>query len=352
MENLPINQIICGDALEVLKKMPSDFVDCIITSPPYWSTRVYLPEDHPNKLKEIGLEDHPQEYINKIVEICLECVRVLKKSGVFFLNLGDVFYTSSHQGGYDRLNKEFNKIYNHRLNVRGKYKSNWLQQKGRLLLPMRIAITLQEKGITIRDVIIWVKKITKYPEKTSIGTTMPFPVRDRLLPAFEYIFQIVKSHKYYFDLEPIKTELKMSSLIRFEKPIVESYPEDNPRKKSMAGVEKFRKKFSAAKQGTDWNVQLKKEISKANPTNVVMFKAENQFTTSRKHYAKFPTSLVEFFVLAGCPKSGIVLDPFCGSGTTCVVAKKLGRNYIGIDISPEFCKIAEQRLNNTMGSLF
>jgi DNA modification methylase len=340
------NKILCGDAIIELQKIPDESIDTIITSPPYWSCRSYLPENDENKKFEIGLEGHPQQYIDKIVKVCLECIRVLKKSGVFFLNLGDVFYTASHQGScqVDKLNKRWQSSIKHRMNVRGKYKSNWLQQKGRLLLPFRIAIALQEKGIMIRDVIIWVKKLTKYPEKTSIGTTIPFPVKDRLLPAFEYIFQIVKSPKYYFNLEPIKNELKISSIKRFQSPIIESYPQNHPYKKSLAGVEKFRKKFSIAKEGTNWNVQLKKELTKANPTNVVMFSQSNQFTAPEEHYAKFPETLVEFFLLAGCPKDGIVLDPFMGSGTVAVVAKKLGRNFIGIELNPEYVKMAEERL--------
>jgi len=339
-----INKIIQGDCLEVMKEIPDNSIDTIITSPPYWSCRSYLPENDENKKFEIGLEDHPQEYIDKIVKVCCECMRVLKKSGVFFLNIGDVFYTSTHKGGYDRLNKEFNKIYNHRLNVRGKYKSNWLQQKGRLLLPMRIAIALQEKGFIIRDTIIWVKKLTKYPERTSVGNTMPFPVRDRLLPSFEYIFQIIKSPKYYFDLSQIKNEIKKSSLIRYRAPIVETYSESKPHRKSMVGIKKFRKKYQIAYQGKDWNVQLKKELLEANPTNAVMFKVENQFSVPEGHYAKFPLSLAEFFILAGCPKGGIVLDPFMGSGTTAVAAKRIGRNYIGIELSPEYISIAKNRL--------
>jgi site-specific DNA-methyltransferase (adenine-specific) len=348
------NKIICGDALEELKRMPSDFVDCIITSPPYWSTRSYLPENHPDKLKEVGLEDHPQQYIDKIVEISLECVRVLKKTGVFFLNLGDVFYTRSQKNSWleDKLNKGWKSSVKHRINARGKYKDTWLKRKGRLLLPMRIAIELQNKGIIIRDVIIWVKKLTKYPEKTSIGTTIPFPVKDRLLPAFEYIFQIVKSQKYYFNLELIKNELKMSSIQRLQYPTVETYPQDNPYKRSMAGIEKFRRELLMTKEVVNWDVKLKKELTKANPTNVVMFTQGNQFTVPQGHYAKFPESLVEFFILVGCPENGIVLDPFMGSGTVGVVAKRLGRNFIGIELNLEYIKIAEERIKNVPESLF
>jgi DNA modification methylase len=403
-----INKIHQGDALEILKQMPSDFVDCIITSPPYWSCRSYLPENDKNKKFEIGLEDHPQQYIDKIVEISLECIRVLKKTGVFFLNLGDVFYTPSHKGSWleDKWNKGWKSSVEHRINIRGKHKDTWLQHKGRLLLPMRIAIELQNKGIIIRDVIIWVKKLTKYPERTSIGSTIPFPVKDRLVPSFEYIFQIVKSKKYYFDLEPIKNEMKETSLKRFSYPISENYTEDNPFKESLAGLGNFRKNILT------WNVKLKNTPLKANPTNAVMFKQNNR-STNDNHYAKFPESMVEFFILAGCPaqvckkcgkpreriikaigvprdrnkyrgeigrpsginslsgkilaewktnhpdeflgwtdcgcnagfEPGIVLDPFMGSGTTAIVSKKLGRNYIGIELNEEYIKMAKEKLD-------
>ena len=131
-----INKIIQGDVMDIMKKIPDNSIDCIITSPPYWNCRTYLPEQHPNKTKEIGTEKHPQQYIDRIVEISLECVRVLKKTGVFFINLGDVYY-----------NKEM-----------GKYKDSWIKPKGRLLLPLRIAVELQDRGIIIRDIIVWVKK--------------------------------------------------------------------------------------------------------------------------------------------------------------------------------------------------
>lgn len=342
-----IDTIIQGDALSVLKTLPDNFIDTIITSCPYWSCRSYLSDNHPDKSFEIGLEDHPQEYIDKIVEISCECMRVLKKTGVFFLNLGDVYYSSTHQGGgNDRKNKEFNKIYEHRVNVRGKYKDTWLKQKGRLLLPFRIAIALQDKGFIIRDIIIWSKKMTKYPEKKSIGTVIPFPVKDRLLPAHEYIFQIVKSPKYYFNLEPLKTELKDSSINRYQYSILSSYSDNDPHKKTMAGTEKYRTKFKIAKEGQDWNVKLKNKLIGANPTNVVMFKTSNQFTVPEGHYAKFPESLAEFFILAGCPEKGIVLDPFMGSGTVAVVAKKLNRHYIGIELNEDYIKMAQKRLDN------
>jgi len=323
------NKILCGDVFQELQKFPSNVIDMIITSPPYFNQRSYLPETDKNKKFEIGLEDNPQEYIDKIVSVCLECVRVLKNTGVFFLNIGDFFYNSSI-----------------------KHKTNWLKEKGKLLLPMRIAIALQDKGVLIRDTIIYVKKLTKYPEKVSIGTTLPASTKDKFLPAFEYIFQIVKSKNYYFNLEPLKTEIKRSPIIRTKYPIVETYSENSSYKKSMSGVEKFRRKYSSAFEGDSWNLTLKNPIFRANPTNVVMFKPNNQFTNNKEHYAQFPETLVEFFIIVGCPEKGIVLDPFLGSGTTAIVAKKLGRKFIGIELYEKYCKAAVEKVENIPESMF
>ncbi|MCM8807973.1 MAG: site-specific DNA-methyltransferase [Candidatus Omnitrophica bacterium] len=390
------NKILCGHVLDELKKFPDECIDCIITSPPYYGCREYIGAEAiwdgeegcqhswvKNSLDlktgycehcgawlgQLGLEDFPQQYIEHILQVCDECMRVLKKEGVFFLNLGDCFSTPTHKGGYDRINKEKNKTLQHRVEVRGKFSKtgiSWLKPKQRLLIPFRVAIGLQERGYIVRDVIVWVHKLTMFPERTSIGTTIPYPVKDRLVSSFEYIFQIVKSNKYYFNIDAIKINLKQSTFSGLKYPIVEIYENNNPLKTSLKGVEKYRKemlennnlmrgleKFGKKfKKGENWQVELKKEIEKANPTNALMFKRENQYTVQGEHYAKFPLSLAEFFILASCPEGGIVLDPFMGSGTVALVAKKLKRNYIGIEISKEYCKIIEERLKNINDSLF
>ena len=242
------------DVREGLKRLPDESIDCVITSPPYYGLRNYdIPPQiwglkdcqHDFKIKEIrdpmdrggngdhdregglsgtkidyknfkggyckkcnawlgnlGLEPTPQEYINKIVNVVTECMRVLKKEGVMFLNLGDSYAT--HRYGKDAevniSNEEKLKVLVTRNSPRKGLKSNWFQEKQKLLIPHRIAIALQEKGFIIRDDICWVKKLVIYPNKESVGSTMPFPVKDRLLSATEYIFQITKSSRYYFKL--------------------------------------------------------------------------------------------------------------------------------------------------------
>jgi len=200
------NKILQGDVLEELKKIPDESVDCIVTSPPYFGLRNYSVD------KQIGLENHPQEYINKIVEVVCECMRILKSSGVMFLNIGDSYGRHRDAKSTQLFSGTEEKISG--LTQRNAGKDGWFRNKQKLLIPHRIAIAIQDKGFIIRDDIVWVKKLNIFPEKISVGSTMPFPVKDKLLPATEYIFQIVKSDKYFFDLEGVKTEIKNSTIER------------------------------------------------------------------------------------------------------------------------------------------
>lgn len=333
---LPINKIIHGDAKQVLKKLPSESVDLIITSPPYWGLRWYG-----NYAEQIGLEDHPQKYIDKIVEIVEEGMRVLKKTGVFYLNIGDTYYTRSNPGAYDRINNQFNEVIDHRTYIREKYKSNWLQRKQKLLIPHRIAIALQDKGYIIRDDIVWVKKLSIYPDRESIGCCVPSSTKDRLTTATEYIFQIVKSQKYKFYPERIGMKLKDTTVQRYMYPIKGKGPYEKHH------FDEERKKFLLEKGilPSFWSVKLKNELSYARSTNAIMFRRVGN-KKGKYHFATFPETLVEFFILASSDKGDIVLDPFAGSGTTLKVAKKLGRNYIGIEINYEYCEKMEKELKD------
>lgn len=303
------HKIIIGDSLKILKDIKSDSIDCSITSPPYYNLRKYT-DGNPN---EIGTEKTPQEYIKHIVQITTEIMRVLKPQGVLLLNLGDSF--STHKSGADQeKNITNNKERIKTLVVRNKLPS-W-RNKQRLLLPFRIAIQLQDKGYIIRNDIVWAKKITKIPEKTSIGTNAPMPLKDRFGTAHESIFLITKSEKYYFNMK--------EALINGKK-----WADD--------------KRKNLRKKPLTWNVGGIKNKGKAIPTDVIMFKSDHK--KKANHYATYPTSLVEYFIKIICPKNGWVIDPFLGSGTTSIIAEKTGRNSIGIELNPEYAKIAEERIN-------
>ncbi len=296
-------------------------------------------------------------------------MRVLKDDGVMFLNIGDSYAT--HRSGKDAeiniSNKERLKVLVTRNAPKKDVKSNWFQEKQKLLIPHRIAIALQEKGFIIRDDICWVKKLVIYPNKESVGSTMPFPVKDRFLSATEYIFQITKSPRYYFNLKSVKTPIKNSTIERAKRGISSTYKNDlegNPYPHHK-GMEDYYNKLSkdyiddndgARRTRTKINLSVKKgyangsvkgiDVEDANPTNAIMFKRMNQYSKKcqQQHFASFPTSLAEFFIKVSTKEGDIVLDPFAGSGTTLLVAKHLGRKYIGIELSKKYVALINKRM--------
>jgi site-specific DNA-methyltransferase (adenine-specific) len=300
-----INQIYCGDSLELLKQVKDNFINCVITSPPYWALRDY------NTKGQIGLEPNFNNYLKKLGDIFDEVKRTLKDNGTCWVNLGDTYYTKS--GGSflnDNLNSKerIDKIGINRANaIRGK---GLLEDKNLTLIPFRFALEMQRRGWIIRNVIIWHKP-----------NCMPSSVKDRFTVDFEYLFLFVKNKKYFFDQqrEPHKSE----SLERIK------HKWDGHREKGSS--------FSGM------NIQ---KMCHPNGRNkrCVWDIPTNSFRGA--HFAVFPERLVEIPIKAGCPRNGIVLDPFCGSGTTGLVCKKLERRFVGFDINEEYCKLARRRICN------
>lgn len=179
------NKIINGDSLQVLKEIPDESVNLIITSPPYFGCRVYGNEI-------LGRERDPREYIDHIFEFTKEIKRVLSSNGSFYLNIGDVYFGTK---GFGRVKGEYlRKTHEHYkdheiVEEDGKY----LQHKQLLLIPPRIAIKMQDDGWILRNNIAWKK-----------GNACPNYSEDRRLPVYEYIFHFVKSREYYFDFETAK----------------------------------------------------------------------------------------------------------------------------------------------------
>lgn len=204
MEDKWRNKIIEGDTYSVLKGMPDEYMDMVITSPPYWALRSYLPKDHPDKDKEVGLEGHPTKYIESLVKIFREMRRVLKKTGSFYLNLGDTYFGGC--GGPQSWERESDdlewsdesKKNPHRRDI-AEEDSNWLRPKQLLGMPWRVAIALQEDGWILRNAIIWHKP-----------NPMPSSVTDRLNTTYEYVFHFAKAKKYWYDLDAIRVKHKTS----------------------------------------------------------------------------------------------------------------------------------------------
>jgi len=468
--SLPLNQVIVGDCTEVMRTWPADSIDLVVTSPPYWGLRDYgeetvkiwggLPEcEHewaeyeadrvtggtrrPPQSKwktgpqydtsrlegfcsecgawrgSLGLEPHPQLFIDHLVGICREIKRVLKPTGTFWLNLGDTYasmkgkaynpgggVTSLPQDAFKELTRDRNP--NRMLKPDG----GWLQPKQKLMIPARVAIALQHDGFILRNSICWWKP-----------NAMPSSVKDRLTNAYEHVFMFAKQRRYYFDLDAIRQPHAASTIQRITQPnVMNQLGGDKQRElrgegggnasrsadmvKSLArNYEKLTKHDIAVGRIGNFSYTDLLHTKEYNP------KGKNPADVWRiptkpfpaAHFATFPPALIEPIVKAGCPRwicskcgksreritektgefqrrwstknkegspynkqdsyqniyettgwsdcgcgesfdPGIILDPFCGSGTALRVARRLGRRFIGIDIVPEYVEMARRRI--------
>lgn len=323
-----INKVIQGDSLQVLKTLPSESVDCVVTSPPYWALRDYGVEG------QLGLELTFQEYITKLCDIFEEVKRVLKREGTCWVNLGDT-YSGNKEGKTD--NKVSDYLKNTTTNLHKKKGS--IPEKSLCQIPSRFAISMTDNGWVLRNTIIWHKL-----------NAMPSSVLDRMTNKYEQVFFFVKSKKYFFDGDSIR--------VPFETDEKRDNGLDRNRDKEYQG------KYNT-KEGTKTRLmeeQAKKLGIRRNPQQEYernpkgKNKGDVWATTSQPypdaHFAMFPEKLIDPMISAGCPMGGVVLDIFMGAGTTAVVAKKLGRNYLGIELNPSYIKIAEERIAGMTNSLF
>lgn len=323
-----MNETLQGDSLEVLRGLADESVDCVITSPPYYGLRDY------GVVGQIGLEEAPEMYVQKLVEVFREVKRVLKKKGTLWLNLGDSYCGGGRGSGYNE------KQDSNRGTV-GMPKSvvpNGLKSKDLIGIPWRVAFALQADGWYLRQDIIWHKP-----------NPMPESVTDRCTKSHEYVFLLTKSPQYFFDsnaiLEPsisVAYDLRPPAVVRDRE-----YGYDSKRAvlegRGRGGGHKI-----AGAGHTNMAKNAKNPYLQRNKRSVWSI-ATHPY--SGAHFATFPEALVEPMILAGCPKDGIVLDCFFGAGTTGVVAKKLGRNYIGIELNPEYIKIAQKRIDGVTAPL-
>ena len=312
-------QIINGDCLTELKKLPDESVHCCVTSPPYWGLRDYGVDG------QIGLEKTPDEYVEKLVNVFREVKRVLKNDGTVWLNLGDSYSsTVSTNGGYsakstlagfsspDTKGRIANEAGERRRLETG------LKPKDLVGIPWRVAFALQADGWYLRSDIIWHKP-----------NPMPESVTDRPTKSHEYIFLLAKSQKYYFDNEAVGSPIQEDTIERYKRSWngdgMRDFP-SGPQNHIQKFMDPQNKKREWANIKTVWTVTTKP------------FK--------EAHFATFPEKLIIPCIKAGCPKGGVVLDPFGGSGTTGVVAEKLGRDYILIELNPNYIEMADNRTWN------
>ena len=316
MPNLPrsfINKIICGDAKCVLQRLPDECVDCVVTSPPYWALRDY------GMKNQIGLEASFEEYVKRLCDVFDEVKRVLKREGTCWVNMGDTYSTrageKSSWGGYHCEPKRQGEA---RVLSNNKRPSPKLPTKCLLQIPARFAIEMINRGWILRNEIIWHKP-----------NAMPSSVKDRFTVDYEKVFFFAKSRWYYFaqQFEPLRNPG------RLQRPIVT--PEGT--KKRVYGD----LYISAINPNTE-EASRRRMLEMGRNKRCVWSIATKPYRGN--HFAVYPPELVETPIKAGCPEGGILLDPFVGSGTTAVVAGKLGRKFIGIDLNPNYVKMARRRL--------
>jgi len=309
--------ILQGHVLDKLRELPENSVHCVVTSPPYWGLRDYGCDG------QIGLERTIEEYVAKMVEVFREVRRVLRQDGVCFLNLGDSYaatgrsdrHESPGVGAKQKMQKPGREII---WKAGGDSNFSWqlpggLKPKDLCGIPWRVALALQADGWWLRSDIIWAKP-----------NPMPESVTDRPTRSHEYIFLLTKSAKYFWDAEAVR----------------EGFADERMGNPGTNGIRKYAPgDRNDVGRPMAWNKG--KEQGGRNLRSVWNI-ATAPFPEA--HFATFPPALVEKCIKAGCPENGTILDPFMGSGTTCLVAANLGRNSIGIELKEEYVKIAEKRI--------
>lgn len=303
--------IYCGDCLEILKTLPTESVNCCVTSPPYYGLRDY------GVSGQIGLEQSPEEYVAKLVDVFREVKRVLRDDGVLFLNLGDS-YAGGKQGrddGGDSGGSFHGQPKHDETKPKQRKAPNGLKPKDLIGIPWRVAFALQSDGWYLRQDIIWHKP-----------NPMPESVKDRCTKAHEYVFLLSKSARYFYDCEAVREPIKQTSGLNF----------------------RARARTANGALGGDNKHHMESRVF----TGVKGANRRSVWTIPTKpykgaHFATFPPALVGPCILAGCPAGGTVIDPFFGSGTVGAVAVKHGRDFVGIELNPEYIALAEKRIRAT-----
>ncbi len=307
---IQLNKTYNMDWLKLLSLLADESVDCCITSTPYFGLRDY------KCAGQIGLEKKPELFIERLVFGFREIRRVLKKTGTCWLNIGDSYvqtksrYNSAPQTMSGKVRDV--PMDNNRIDLKG---HEFLKNKDLALVPFRLAIALQEDGWWVRQDIIWHKP-----------NPMPESVEDRCTKAHEYIFLLTKSETYFYDhdaiKEPYTSPLNRWGGVNLTKNGISAWDEETGqntnRNRSMRPDPKGRNKRSV------WHVETTPYAG--------------------AHFATFPEKLILPMVLAGCPEGGTILDPFMGAGTTALVALKNNRNFIGSELNPISCKLADERI--------
>lgn len=310
-----MNEIITGDALQVLRTLPSESVHTIVTSPPYWNLRDYGVDG------QIGLEKTPAAFVAKLVDVFREARRVLRNDGTLWLNIGDT-YAGGSRGRDD--SGDNGKFAGPRIERKDNSIPGGFKPKDLMMIPARLAIALCDDGWYLRSEIIWSKP-----------SAMPESVQDRPTRSHEQIYLLAKSEHYYYAAEAIK------------EPAV--YGENRATFRG-GGIYTNNNSFrNSAKVIGDGEIRERPETASRNKRDIWTVASAGY---PEAHFATFPPKLIEPCILAGSPPGGVVLDPFMGAGTVALVSLRLGRQYLGIELNPDYVRLAKKRIAEVQPTLW
>jgi len=298
------NTILYGDCRDTLKQFDEQARTCV-TSPPYYGLRNYGNEEN-----QIGQENTPEEFIDQLVSVFKEVRNILTDDGTLWVNLGDSYYNYRPGKGQSYPKQSVSKTNQDlptQCNKRGN-KLDGLKEKDLIGIPWMFAFAMRSDGWYLRQDIIWHKP-----------NPMPESVKDRCTKSHEYIFLLSKNKKYYYDNEAIK----------------------EPVKKDWGTRDRTKGKYHNSGSGLSPHSGLSKSYDRKNKRDV--WSITNK-PYKGSHFAVFPPDLITPCILAGSEKGDIILDPFMGSGTTAMVAKQLGRDYIGCELHEEYGNLIDQRV--------
>ncbi len=382
MESVPFNTILLGDALDRLRELPDECTQTVVTSPPYWGLRDYGVKG------QLGLERTPEQYVAKMVEIFREVRRVLRNDGTLSLNMGNC-YADGGRGsdvgstlqGTRRCQAESRKVDVRRLYAKSKGGQRigrgssfrrdraprmdiphiivaGMKPKDLMGMPWRVAFALQADGWYLRMDNIWSKP-----------NPLPESVTDRPTRSHEYVFLMAKSRRYYYDAQAIAEPVSPNTHLRISQATLakrtggfkqEQYEQGFPDRKNRDRRPAEIIKAMARKAGVhpkangvtrSSGVSANEDHIGAITLPVLTRNVRSVWTISPEpfkgaHFATFPRALVERCIRSGSRQGDLVLDPFMGSGTVALVARKLGRLYLGIELNPKYIEMAEARLRD------
>ena len=356
--------ILPGDCRAVLKTLPSDSVQCVVTSPPYWGLRAYLPAEHPDKHLEIGSEPTLHAWVDTMVEVFREVRRVLRPDGVLFLNLGDAYANDGKWGGATGGKQAYLGTENCERVGRQK-RVTGLKPKDMMGQPWRVAFALQDDGWWLRQEIIWHK-----PQP------MPESIRDRCTKAHEHVFLLTKSAKYFWNFDEAQEPTAGTAGSMAKKIVPAGWATgDSPHNAAAHQLAERHPKTGGTGvgfgHGTDAAARNRGRVGGVNPKSAAApngSKANGSFCAavtqpveSRNwrsvwtipthgftgaHFATFPPELARRCIVAGSRPGDTILDPFGGAGTVGMVADRLQRDSILIELDQRSVTLATNRVHD------